>query len=244
MVSPPSQEPQANSPHTETLQREERPTGPADSELTHRSSWVSNLLAFGPELTPSLCRVSSLLTLGLRIIEVCLRAWGRGDGRLCCPKGSLGEEARSAPWASVEPPVSRALEQKCFLQSGRVRPGFPGPKARTALLGPPSSAPPMDPENVTTWARVRPGRLPAQCGCAQRTDIFWRQKNLAPFLMCLPRGSPAWQRGSWHLSLADTARGARGRPVGGVHPDLGGNAGVGTVAWTERCLVQGPLTTR
>lgn len=37
---------------------------------------------------------------------------------------------------------------------------------------------------------------------------------------------------------------SRGWPLGWVHPDLGAHALVGIVVWTERWLVEGPLTTR
>lgn len=36
----------------------------------------------------------------------------------------------------------------------------------------------------------------------------------------------------------------RGWPLGWVHPNLGANALVEMVVWMERCLVEGPLTTR
>lgn len=55
-----------------------------------------------------------------------------------------------------------------------------------------------------------PGWLPVHYVHAQGADIFWRQKNLAPFPLCLPWGSPPWRQGSWHPNLPGTAREARG----------------------------------
>lgn len=84
-------------------------------------------------------------------------------------------------------------------------------------------------------------RAPASCAFPLRTEdaVLWRWKNLAP-LPCACHGVSTPAARVLASEFARHRHGGSVVAVGGTHPNLGGNAGVGT-AWTERCLGVGAI---